>query len=41
VWKSRLNSKPGFVDVHTHGAFGVNSTTMDHEDLHRWEKELY
>lgn len=32
---------PGFADVHTHGAFGVNSMTMDYEDLQRWEKELY
>lgn len=32
---------PGFVDIHTHGAFGVNSMTMNLEDLGKWERKLY
>lgn len=32
---------PGFVDVHTHGAAGVNSMSMEAGDLEKWERFLY
>lgn len=31
---------PGFIDIHTHGAFGFDTNSADEEGLKRWKKHL-
>ncbi|GJH40834.1 N-acetylglucosamine-6-phosphate deacetylase [Capnocytophaga sp. HP1101] len=31
---------PGFIDIHTHGAFGFDATEVNEEGLRRWTKQI-
>ena len=37
---SNLTAVPGFIDIHTHGYFGVDATYSSEEEIHRWAQML-
>ncbi|MEM0139796.1 MAG: N-acetylglucosamine-6-phosphate deacetylase [Ferroplasma sp.] len=37
---SQLTVLPGFVDIHTHGYYGIDSMDSTESDIHKWAKKL-
>ena len=31
---------PGFIDIHTHGYYGIDSMDSNEEEIHRWARKL-
>lgn len=39
--KFRLHTAvPGFIDIHTHGYYGVDAMESDEEEIHRWARQI-
>lgn len=37
---SHLTAIPGFIDIHTHGYYGIDATYSSVDDIHRWSSML-